>query len=417
VKLKLILITAILGMVLAVPSAWTAAPHPPPPRQDPAGGNAYVANHGERSTNFWTVSEFGIGPTGLLSPLVPAMVSAGVGPSVQPFGVAVSPDGKSVFVTDSGQDSAVSQFNVDPSTGELSPKNPLTVASGLNPEGIAVSPNGRSAYITNAGPSNDISQYNIDPSTGALSPKNPATIAPGVTPSDVAVAPDGGSAYVTTFFAGVFQYDIDPTGGGLSPKNPASAPTGSGAGAAKITVAPDGKSAYATSVTISQYNIDPATGALSLKTPATVAAGANPQGIAVTPDGKNAYAANLGSGVGQGTVSQYSIDAVSGALSPKTPATVAAGGGPTDIAVAPDGMSAYVTNQGSDDVSQYSIDPVTGALSPKIPATVATGLDPIGIAVRPPGVPTSKDQCKNGGWRNFPQFKNQGQCIAFLNGP
>ena len=30
-------------------------------------------------------------------------------------------------------------------------------------------------------------------------------------------------------------------------------------------------------------------------------------------------------------------------------------------------------------------------------------------------VPTSKDQCKNGGWRNFPQFKNQGQCIAFVN--
>jgi hypothetical protein len=29
--------------------------------------------------------------------------------------------------------------------------------------------------------------------------------------------------------------------------------------------------------------------------------------------------------------------------------------------------------------------------------------------------PTSKDQCKDGGWRNFPQFKNQGQCTAFVN--
>jgi hypothetical protein len=28
--------------------------------------------------------------------------------------------------------------------------------------------------------------------------------------------------------------------------------------------------------------------------------------------------------------------------------------------------------------------------------------------------PTSKDQCKNGGWRNFPDFKNQGQCIRFV---
>jgi hypothetical protein len=29
--------------------------------------------------------------------------------------------------------------------------------------------------------------------------------------------------------------------------------------------------------------------------------------------------------------------------------------------------------------------------------------------------PASKQECKNGGWRNFPQFKNQGQCIAFVN--
>ena len=29
-------------------------------------------------------------------------------------------------------------------------------------------------------------------------------------------------------------------------------------------------------------------------------------------------------------------------------------------------------------------------------------------------LPTDKDQCKNGGWRNYPGFKNQGQCIAFV---
>lgn len=31
-----------------------------------------------------------------------------------------------------------------------------------------------------------------------------------------------------------------------------------------------------------------------------------------------------------------------------------------------------------------------------------------------PSAPTSKAQCKNGGWRDFPQFKNQGQCVAFV---
>jgi hypothetical protein len=28
--------------------------------------------------------------------------------------------------------------------------------------------------------------------------------------------------------------------------------------------------------------------------------------------------------------------------------------------------------------------------------------------------PTSKDQCKNGGWRNYPGFKNQGDCVTFI---
>jgi len=28
--------------------------------------------------------------------------------------------------------------------------------------------------------------------------------------------------------------------------------------------------------------------------------------------------------------------------------------------------------------------------------------------------PTSKSQCKNGGWRTFPGFKNQGECVAFV---
>jgi hypothetical protein len=33
------------------------------------------------------------------------------------------------------------------------------------------------------------------------------------------------------------------------------------------------------------------------------------------------------------------------------------------------------------------------------------------------GPPTSKDQCKHGGWQTFnnPSFKNQGQCVAYVN--
>jgi hypothetical protein len=35
-----------------------------------------------------------------------------------------------------------------------------------------------------------------------------------------------------------------------------------------------------------------------------------------------------------------------------------------------------------------------------------------GVSV--PVAPTSKDQCQNNGWKNFPQFKNQGECVSFV---
>jgi hypothetical protein len=31
-----------------------------------------------------------------------------------------------------------------------------------------------------------------------------------------------------------------------------------------------------------------------------------------------------------------------------------------------------------------------------------------------PALPTRKDQCKNGGWRTFGVFKNQGDCVSFV---
>jgi YVTN family beta-propeller protein len=109
---------------------------------------------------------------------------------------------------------------------------------------------------------------------------------------------------------------------------------------------------------------------------------------------------------------------VTGALSPKTPPTVNTGGfSPSaGIAVTADGASAYVTDAGSNTISQYSIDAVTGALSPRVPATVMAGGAPFGIAATPSRrEPTGKEQCKNGGWRSFPQFRKQGECIRMVN--
>ena len=32
----------------------------------------------------------------------------------------------------------------------------------------------------------------------------------------------------------------------------------------------------------------------------------------------------------------------------------------------------------------------------------------------PPTLPTTKEQCFNGGWQDFKVFKNQGDCVSFV---
>jgi hypothetical protein len=50
------------------------------------------------------------------------------------------------------------------------------------------------------------------------------------------------------------------------------------------------------------------------------------------------------------------------------------------------------------------------------PTTVPANTEPRGdvtvVDARP--FPTTKDQCKGGGWRSFPGFKNQGDCVSFV---
>jgi DNA-binding beta-propeller fold protein YncE len=418
VKLKLILTTAIVGMALALPTVSSAAP---------AAGTVYVTNVNPVGLTAGSVSQYSIGAGGLLSQLSPATVAAGI----DPFGIAVSPSGGSAYVANLGSFDIgnVSQYDVDPLTGALTPKTPPSVISGHQALAVRVSPDGKSAYV----PALDsIWQYDIDPVTGTLSPKNPASV-PTDTPFaprtavDLAVSPDGKNAYVVAgpLFGGVLQFDIDPLTGALSPKTPPE--VAAGFAAHGVVVTPDGRSAYVANIndnTISEYSIDPATGNLSPKDPATVATGTGPtDGLAVAPDGKSLYVGNSGisgpAGPGPG-IWQYDIDPVSGVLTPKTPTVVAwiADSTKAGLAITPDGRNLYSTCLNV--VCQYSIDHANGTLTPKIPATVTAGVTGEGfvtsVAVGPmPRVPTSKDQCKNGGWRNFPQFKNEGLCIAFVN--
>jgi DNA-binding beta-propeller fold protein YncE len=371
----------------------------------------YVANRGSAN-----VSQYAIGAGGGLSPLSPASVPAGSGA----FAVAVSPDGRSAYVVGAN---AIFQYDIGPSSGGLSPKTPPALVTATGPHEIAVSPNGKSAYVTSA--FEGILQYDIGPD-GALTPKTPPSV-PSHFAFGIAVTPDGKSVYVTNQGNTVAQYSVGARGA-LSPKTPATVAAGDEPVA--IAVSPDGKSAYVLdgghfvlgpvnlTAGVSQFDIDPRTGALSPKTPASISRGSVPTDITVTPDGRNAYTVDLRAN----SVAQYGIDPLTGRLSPLDPPAVSVpftpfGESETDpfaIAVSPDGQSAYVTDQFFDEVVQFDIG-AGGALSRKTPFTVPTGYDPLGIvATPPPRVPTRKDQCQNGRWHNFRQFRNQGDCVSFV---
>jgi hypothetical protein len=78
-----------------------------------------------------------------------------------------------------------------------------------------------------------------------------------------------------------------------------------------------------------------------------------------------------------------------------------------DGEVVADGQDFFDARPSSGEPNQCLITP-----APLFPERVTVG----DIVVRnAPAFPTTKEQCKRGGWRNFgTAFKNEGQCVAFV---
>jgi YVTN family beta-propeller protein len=96
----------------------------------------------------------------------------------EPFGVAVTPDGKHAYVANRGSNN-VSVIDTATNTVE-----PTVIMVGTNPVKVAVTPDGKHAYVTNFS-SNNVSVIDMASNTVA------ATVAVGNNPRGVAVTPDG----------------------------------------------------------------------------------------------------------------------------------------------------------------------------------------------------------------------------------
>jgi len=218
----------------------------------------------------------------------------------------------------------------------------------------------------------------------------------GVSPHFVAVDPSGKFAYVAnegcghSTFGNVSMYTINPATGVLTPVGP---PVNSNdEGASAVAVSPAGKFAYVTNWgegdtagSVSAYTIDGTTGALTLT--ATTAApcvaspgSCAPWAIGVEPSGRFAYVANEG-GFSPTSISMYTINATTGALTSK--GLIAAEGRAIAVTVDPSGKFAYVaswSDPGSaGNVSMYAIDAMTGTLTST--GVMAAGTNPVSVAV------------------------------------
>jgi len=318
--------------------------------------------------------------------------------AVAPQSIAVDPAGKFAYVAnagcpDSGGD--VSMYTINPTTGALASIG--MIAPGSGPDFLAVDPAGKFAYVANSGGST--SMYTIDATTGVLASIGPPVPLDDEFTDSVTVDPIGRFAYVASSgdvwdidFGSVVAYTINPTTGALTPTTGGIIATGINGTPGffnSVAVDPSGKFAYAAdggacpqcegsfggSSSVSMYTIDSTTGALT--SIGIITAGSVPDFVAVDPAGKFAYVTNYGSN----EVSMYIIDATTGALA--SIGNIAAGTGPFSVAVDPAGKFAYVVNFSSNDVSMYTINGTTGALTPI--GTIAAGLSPTSIAVHPSG--------------------------------
>ena len=155
-----------------------------------------------------------------ITPSTTAVTTINVGSG--PEGVAVSPDGSSVWVANLDSDT-VSRINT--TTNAVTP---ITV--GDYPFGVAVSPDGSSVWVPNQG-SNTVSRINT--TTNAVT-----SITVGSGPIGVAVSPDGSSVWVTNQ-GGNTVSRINTTTNAVTSINVGDVPYG-------VVVSPDGSSVWVT---------------------------------------------------------------------------------------------------------------------------------------------------------------------------
>lgn len=319
-------VDSVTGSLTATNTGFTAGQTAPGPQQaiiDPTGQFLYILNGNTNNITALHINSVdgSLSCLGTPAPAPPCTAYGGATLNF-PLGFVEDRAGKYLYVSNNGGNN-LSGFLVG-ADGSLTPLSTPTFATGGGPGLPAIDPSNGFLYVPNNG-DNTVSVFSIAPATGLLTElaTSPFSTGVGAGPVMAAVTPSNKFLYVTNQDGTISGITIG-AGGALGTAVPGSPYTTGSAGNFPYGLAIDAAGSFLVAVnntdnTLAYFTIDGTTGALTLTS--TVETRTVPQQInlyagiaAPTVAPATVEAANAGNGAGTGSVSSYTVNSGTGAL-------------------------------------------------------------------------------------------------------
>lgn len=316
--------------------------------------------------------------TGALEPLVASPYSI-ASSAASTYGVVIHPNNKFLYAANVGSDT-ISTFSINPANGRLTAVGTPIASGGDGPNGLFFHPSGKFLFASHFNGAGSVAVFSIGsdgvptPITGSPFATTGASVINGLV-----VSADGKFLYAASMGGngGVVGFTIDQSTGALTliPGSPFKNTLGGdvtnpGDG---ITIHPNGHWLYMGLVglkKVSGWSIDSVTGALTPIEAPTANNSPTPfnddggSASTVSADGKFLYGTAFSTApLDDKKIVVYAIDQVSGGLTRVSNADT--GGGPNDVRIDTTGNFAYTCNsRNPPSISAFSVNKITGALTP-----------------------------------------------------
>lgn len=311
------------------------------------------------------VATYSIGAGGALTE-ISTRLPIGTG-TPGPVSMAVSRDGKYAYVA-TYDASQLFAYSVNATTGVLTQIGSAITATGMtNPDSLVIDNLSKYVYVSNDG-SGNVSAFKIG-GTGALT--FIANYTAGTNPSRISLDPSNKFVYVCNRTSNTVSiFSINASTGALTAagtmrtqRQPYAMAIAAGS-AAPVYVPKWAYCSNSADNTISRYTINASTGALSpgSNAPTVSSGGTQPLWLEIEPTGRFLYALNRDDSGAQRGLQAFSINQTTGALT-AIGARVATDVGPRRFAIEPSGRFLYVAHDGAQSIWSYGINPTTGLLT------------------------------------------------------